>query len=180
MSDLALVMRPRWGDGVLEGFVLDANSRRADRRGRRPGLGPRSTGTTATARADGQDRRERPVLARAAAATSGYLVLATHKDQQLATANDYYSYQQQPQPRAATSRRSSSPTARSTGPARRSSTRASASRVDQEAGQLQDARQPGADGRLPATSTARRSPGSSTRPTTTARSAAASPRRATG
>ncbi|MFP6668855.1 MAG: MG2 domain-containing protein, partial [Pirellulales bacterium] len=87
VSDLAIVMRVRNGEGVIEGFVLNAIS------------GEPISGATVTAwaRTRNQVRTAQPPIKTDenglfrfnADNNSSYLLLASHKDQQLASSNDY-------------------------------------------------------------------------------------------
>ena len=61
VSDLALVMRTRQGEGVLEGFVLDANSGEPIAGADSAGLGTQRKTTAASSPRSREDRRERPV-----------------------------------------------------------------------------------------------------------------------
>ena len=125
VSSLALVMRSRWGDGLIEGFVLDAVSGE-------PLAGAdvqawcRVNWNSLRRRCEGQDRRQRPFLAprrqqpRLPGPRGVQGPAARRRPTTItitaATAS-----------RSPTSGRSSSPTARSTARGRRSSTRGSAS-----------------------------------------------------
>ena len=93
VSNLALVMRTRWGEEKIEGFVLDANSgeplggaevqlwtRRNWNEGWNPGPTVKSD-KTGLFSASGAHQQQ-------------HLLLATHKDQQLATGNEYHVYRQ--------------------------------------------------------------------------------------
>ena len=97
VSTLALVLRPRWGEGLLEGFVLDANSgeplAQADvqawiRVDWNNNFRLESTKTDANGLFAFRGTKDR-----------GCIVLAKHQDQQLAAGNEYNIYQQDQQPK---------------------------------------------------------------------------------
>ncbi len=92
VSNLSIVIRNRNGEGVVEGFVLDAISGdpikgatvkgwRRTRNNARVPLEPTKTDKNGLFSFSGIDNW-------------GFLVLASHKDQQLSSANDYYNYKQ--------------------------------------------------------------------------------------
>jgi hypothetical protein len=102
VSSLALVVRNRQGDSVLEGFVLDALSgdpiSGAEVKGWyrtqlniRVAVGPVKTDDNGLFRISGVNNQN-------------YLLLASHKDQELATAHDYYlsKFDYQPKPHTQT------------------------------------------------------------------------------
>ena len=80
------------GEGKLEGFVLDANSGEpmAERRG--PRLDSQAKSSRAKPGPNDPDRRERPVPHPAGPSARGTCCWPATKGQQLATAEDYYSY----------------------------------------------------------------------------------------
>ena len=103
VSNLALVMRNRQGDGVLEGFVLDASAGtpiagaevrawyRNNNNNARVAVAPTRTDANGLFRFAGVNNQS-------------FLVLARHEGQQLATANDYYvnTYDYRPRPHSRT------------------------------------------------------------------------------
>ncbi len=98
VSNLAVVMRSRWGDGLIEGFVLDAISGQplagADVQAWcRVNWNSFAAGPQAKTDANG-------LFSLQAGGNQGCLVLATFRDQQLSSANDYYNYSgnRKPQP----------------------------------------------------------------------------------
>ena len=93
-----MVMRSRWGDGLIEGFVLDAISGQplagADVQAWcRVNWNSFAAGPQAKTDANG-------LFSLQAGGNQGCLVLATFRDQQLSSANDYYNYSgnRKPQP----------------------------------------------------------------------------------
>jgi uncharacterized protein YfaS (alpha-2-macroglobulin family) len=97
VSDLALVMRSRWGDGVVEGFVLNANSGEPCEAAlidtwQWDNQGNFQPGPTAKTDANG--------LFSLSSDNRGLMVRATYKGQQLATAGQYNNYRHNQPPRA--------------------------------------------------------------------------------
>jgi len=89
VSDLSIVMRQRSGNGLVEGFVLDANSGEpvANTKVRawfRERNGGRTEVAPTTSDANGHFKFQ--------AVQRGYLLLASNGNQQLSTANDYYNH----------------------------------------------------------------------------------------
>lgn len=93
VSNLALVVRTRWGEDKIEGFVLEANSGEpiegADvqvwtRPNWNVGWGPGATVKT----------DKNGLFSTAVGNQQQHMLLATFKDQQLATANEYHVYRQ--------------------------------------------------------------------------------------
>ncbi len=90
VSDLALVMRTRHGTGVIEGFVLEANSGEPIpgaeiRSWVRTSRGGRVAGPSTKTDKDG-------LFKLSPKQNQGYAILAEHRGQQLATMRDYYDY----------------------------------------------------------------------------------------
>jgi hypothetical protein len=100
VSDLALVVRNRYGDGLIDGFVLNAVSGepiagaevrawyRANNN-QRVAVEPVKTDENGLFRIQGVNQRQ-------------YLIHAQHADQQLASGNEYYNYRYDTQPKPIT------------------------------------------------------------------------------
>jgi len=97
VSDLALVVRTRHGAGVTEGFVLNANTGdpiagASVQSWYRTRGNERTAGPTAKTDKDG-------LFSVSLGQNQGYLLLAKHGDQKLATAHDYRNYKRDMNPR---------------------------------------------------------------------------------
>ncbi len=97
VSDLALVVRNRYGDGVIDGFVLNAISGEPiagaevrawyrENNNQRVAVQPVKTDENGLFRIQGVNQRQ-------------YLIYARHEDQQLSSGNEYYFYRYDNQPK---------------------------------------------------------------------------------
>jgi uncharacterized protein YfaS (alpha-2-macroglobulin family) len=91
VSDLALVMRNHQGDGVVEGFVLNANTGEPIA-GAQIQVWLRDPRNNQAIAAPGTKTDKNGLFKLQGAVQNGYLILASHGGQQLAAGNDYYSY----------------------------------------------------------------------------------------
>jgi hypothetical protein len=96
VSSLALVLRTRWGDTQMEGFVLDANSGEPIE-GAQVQIYARDWNGGLLTGGKGQTDRN-GLFSLAAVNQRGNLAYVAFKDQQLASANQFYAYGQAQQP----------------------------------------------------------------------------------